>query len=136
MPGFTTKVHRDTDYLVTGTQKGATGTTVIDTGKDFKSCGVVAGLALKNDTAGTTGTVSSGVTENSFVSSITIANGATYRIFKTTSYNSKISTHYEDRRAGHKVTEKSQLSDRGYLPEDVDVDESNTHAWGPGEPWR
>ena len=43
--------HYDSEPLATGTHKGANGTlTIYDPGKDFKSCGVVPGLYIENDT--------------------------------------------------------------------------------------
>jgi len=133
MSGGVAVVHRDTDYLSTGTQKGS-GTTITDSGRDFKSCGVVAGLAVKNDTASTSGHVVS-VTENTVTTDIAFDSGATYRIFKTTTYNSVISRHYTDRRYGDKVTKKTELIN-GIKPEDRDYDEDRNKVFGPSQPWR
>lgn len=133
MAGGVAVIHRDTDYLSTGTQKSS-GVTIVDNGKDFKSCGVYAGLAVKNDTAATSGHVVS-VTENSVTTDISFASGATYRIFKTTTYNSVISRHYTDRRFGDKVTQKSELIN-GIKPEDRDYDENIKNVFGPGQPER
>jgi len=133
MSGGIAVTHRDTDYLATGTQKGS-GTTISDFGKDFKSCGVYAGLAVKNDTAVTSGHVVS-VTENTVVTDISFNTGATYRIFKTTTYDSVISKHYTDRRYGDKVTFKQELIE-GIKPKDRDYDEDRKHVFGPGQPWR
>lgn len=133
MSGGVQVVHRDTDYLCTGTQKGS-GVTITDTGKDFKSCGVYAGLAVYNDTASTTGHVVS-VTENAVVTDIAFNLGATYRIFKTDTYNSVISKHFTDRRYGDKVTHQEELVD-GIKPRDRDYDETHRHVFGPGQPER
>jgi len=131
MPGAQAETWRDTGYLATGTQKGS-GTTITDRGKDFKSCGIRAGLAVKNTTAVTSGHVVS-VTEDTVVTDIAFANGATYQIFKTATYNSKLATLYVDRRSAHKVTDPSQ-TEKGILVEDVDVDEYESHVFGPGQP--
>jgi len=133
MAGGVAVVHRDTDYLSTGTQKGS-GTTITDAGKDFKSCGVYAGLAVKNDTASTSGHVVS-VTENTVTTDIAFATGATYRIFKTTDYDSLISKHFTDRRFGDKVTNKAELIN-GIKPNDRDYDEEMRHVFAPGQPER
>jgi hypothetical protein len=133
MSGGVQVAHRDTDYLCTGTQKGS-GTTITDQGKDFKSCGVVKDLAVYNDTASTTGKVVS-CTENTVVTNIAFNAGATYRIFKTDTYNSLISKHFTDRRYGDKVTHQWELQD-GLKPRDRDYDETYRNTFGPGQPWR
>ena len=132
MPGAQTSTWRDTEYLVTGTQKGFVGGTITDRGKDFKSCGVAVGLAVKNVNQSTSGLVTS-VTEDTVGTDISFATGETYQIFKTTAYNTKIETHYEDKRAGHKVTNTSQ-TEKGVLVEDIDMDEYESNVFGPGQP--
>jgi hypothetical protein len=127
------EVWRDTAYLATGTQKGS-GTTITDRGRDFKSCGVFEGLAVKNTTAGTSGHVVS-ATEDVVVTDISFANGETYEIYKTATYNTKLATIYVDRRAGRKVTDPSQTVN-GILVEDDDLDREDRNAWGPGQPER
>ncbi len=130
--------HQTDDFLITGTHKGGTSTTISDRGKDFKSCGVYAGLAVKNTTDSTTGTVSSAVfsvTEDTVVTDITFHVGDVYKIYKTATYNSKIATIYLDRRAGRKVTDPSQTVD-GILVEDEDLDEHTKNVFGPGQPIR
>jgi hypothetical protein len=133
MPGAQAVVWRDTYALATGTQKGS-GTTITDRGKDFKSCGVRAGLAVKNTTASTSGHVVS-VTEDQIVTDIAFAAGATYEIYKTTTYDSKLATHYEDKRAGRKVVNPDQ-TENGVLIEDLDLDEHDKNVFGPGQPWK
>ncbi len=133
MPGANARVWRDDEYLATGTQKGS-GTTITDRGKDFRSCGVYPGLAVLNTTASTSGHVVS-VTEDTVVTDIAFAAGATYEIYKTATYDGKIETHFEDKRAGHKVVEKAE-TDNGVLIEDVDLDENEKNVFGTGQPWR
>jgi len=133
MSGGIAVTHRDTDYLATGTQKGS-GTTITDQGKDFKSCGVYAGLAVYNDTASTSGHVVS-CAENAVVTDIAFNAGATYRIFKTDTYDSVISKHYTDRRYGDKVTFKQELVN-GIKPKDMDYDENHKNVFAPGQPER
>jgi len=134
------QVHRDTDYLATGTHKGASAVMVLhDPGADFLSCGVSVGLAIYNDDDESNGLVTV-VSESSVTCTLAggtnnyWSSGDTYYIYKTSAYNTKISTIYTDRRAGHKVTEKSQLTDEGYLPEDVDLDQDDDNVFGPGQP--
>lgn len=162
MPGSQAVVWRDDHYLATGTQKGS-GTTITDRGKDFKSCGVRPGLAVKNCSTASLGVLMTetlqdiltedgqqiitqlaqgvvyghvvSVTEDTVVTDIPFYVNNVYEIFKTATYNSKISTHHEDRRAGHKITDPSQTY-HGVLIEDVDLDENNKNAWGPSQPWR
>src|SRR4030042_4140220 len=134
MPNARAEVWKDDDHLATGTHKGGTSTTITDRGKDFKSCGVYAGLAIKNTTDSTTGSVTS-ATEDEIVTNITFHNGDTYKVYCTSTYDSKIATFYIDRRAGHKVTHPDQLID-GVLAEDVDVDEHDKHVFGPWQPSR
>lgn len=133
--------HQTDDFLITGTHKGGTSTTISDRGKDFKSCGVIDGLAVKNTTDSTTGSVGSTVpalsdiTEDTVVTDITFHVGDVYKIYKTATYNSKIATIYIDRRAGKKVTDPSQTIN-GILLEDEDLDEHTKQVFGPGQPER
>lgn len=135
----TTHTHQTTDFLFAGTHKGSTSTTITDRGKDFKSCGVIDGLAVKNTTDSTTGSVGSAtpvlsdITEDTVVTDITFHNGDTYKIYKTATYDSKIATIYVDKRAGRKVTDPSQTVS-GILIEDQDLDEEERHIFGPGQP--
>ncbi len=164
MPGAQSEIWRDIEYLATGTQKGS-GTTITDRGKDFRSCGVRPGLAIKNITnnpgslittedglalmtedgkflvteAFVSNTITTGliisVTEDEVVTNIPFYKGDTYEIFKTSVYNSKLATIYVDRRAGRKVNDPSQTVN-GILIEDQDLDEHTRHIFGPGQPWR
>lgn len=134
MSGGVAVIHRDDDYLCTGTQKGSTGTTVTDRGKDFKSCGVMSDLAVLNDTAGTSGSIVS-CDEDSFVATISFTTGDTYEIYKTDTYNSKISTHFTDKRYGDKVTDRRELIN-GLKPRDIDVDEYTNKVFSKGQPER
>lgn len=129
----TTRTEHTRDFLATGTQKGS-GTTITDRGKDFKSCGVFASLAVANITGSTSGLVVS-ATEDEVVTNITFNSGDTYEIYKTTATGTKLTTFYVDRRSGRKVTDPSQTED-GILTEDVDLDEHEKNVWGPGQPWR
>jgi len=134
--------HRDTDPLCTGTHKRISGTLVLQNpGADFKSCGVMVGLAIYNNTDGSNGLVTA-VTEDSVTCTLsggsanTWTIGDTYNIYKTSAYNSLISSTYVDKRHGHKATNKADL-DNGIFPEDLDIDEDgNHHVFGPGQPER
>jgi len=134
MSGGIAEVHRDTSPLISGTHAGDTGLYIIEPDKQFKTFGAFAGLAVRNTTESTSGHIVS-VTEGSILTDITFHNGDAYEIYCTTTYNSKISTIYTDRLAGHKVTSQSDLID-GRLPEDVDLDKDNNHVFGPGQPFK
>jgi hypothetical protein len=135
------EVHRDTDPLFNGTHSGATGLTLRDKGAEFKSCGAAAGLAIYNDTDGSNGLVTSVDSEDALTCTLaggtlnTWTSGDEYSIYKTSAYNTKISTVYTDKRYGRKVTKKGELVD-GLFPEDVDLDEHNENVFGPGQPSR
>ena len=134
------QVHRDTDYLATGTHEGATGVMILrKKGADFLSCGIAIGLAIYNDDDESNGLITA-VTENTVTCTLAggtlnyWSNGDTYYIYKTAAYNTKLSTTYQCRRCGQKVTDKSELTDKGIHPECEDLDEYENHVFGPGQP--
>lgn len=133
MSGGVAVVQYDNDYLINGTQKGPTGTTIIQSGKDFLSCGAIAGLAVKNITTGTLGHIISS-TEFYVVTDITFSHNDSYEIYHTGDYNSVISTIFTDRRVGLKTVNTNEL-ENGLFPDDRDVDENGSRVFGPGEPW-
>jgi hypothetical protein len=113
---------------------------LLDPGKDFKSCGVMAGLAIHNDTDGSNGLVTE-VHEDYLFCTLSggaldiWTNGDQYSIYKTAAYGTKISTHHTDKRFGRKVTGKDALFN-GLRPEDEDLDEYTDNVFGPGQPER
>lgn len=113
---------------------------ITEVGKDFKSCGVVVGLAFSNTTDVSTGVISA-VSENSITVTLSggtnnsMSDGDEYEIYKTTTYNAKLSTHFEDRRYGHKVIDKDMLED-GIKPDEIDVDEHQRRVFSPDQPWK
>lgn len=137
----TPELNRDNDPLATGTHKGASGgLTINDPGADFLSCGITVGLAVKNDSDGSSG-LTTAVTEDTVTTTLTggtantWTNGDTYEIYRTATYNSIISRIWTDIRHGRKATDKSQLVD-GLFPEDRDLDEEDENVFGPGQPER
>ena len=134
MGGAIAEIHRDTDPLIAGTHAGGTGTTLTDNGQLFNML-AYAGLAIRNTTDSTSGNITTVTDDHNLVTDVTFHNGDEYEVYCTTTYNSKISTIYTDRLAGHKVTERSQLID-GRLPEDNDLDRRDDHVFGPGQPWQ
>lgn len=137
-----TETHRDIYPLFESTHKGASGgLTLRDPGACFKSCGALVGSAIYNETDASNGLITV-VTEDEVTCTLaggslnTWSNGDTYQIYATSAYNTKISSIQTDRRAGHKVTNKSDLTDEGYLPEDVDLDQDDKNVFGPGQPIR
>ena len=135
------ETHRDTDPLATGTHKGAASLTINDPGKDFDSCGVMVGLAVKNTTDVSAGLVTA-VTEDTVTCTLaggslnTFTNGDTYAIYKTATYNSLISSIYVDKRFGHRAVTRDELTENNLFPEDVDLDENGEKVFGKGQPQR
>lgn len=126
------EIHRDSEYLATGTHKRLAASSVLnDESSEFKSCGVVVGSLIKNTTDGSEGAITS-VSEHQI--GVTLAGGTndywsvgdTYEIYKTATYNSVISSIYTDRSRGWR-SDKETL-DRGWKKEDVDEDRDNKHA--------
>jgi len=137
MAGGTTEVHTDADYMSTGTHDRAdAATTLHDKGKDFKSCGVLIGSYIENETSGENSKVAT-VTEDEITTDddITWDNGQTYKIYKTATKGSIISSQWTDVSRGWK-TPKKELQ-RGWKPEDIDLDENKPgRVFGPGQPER
>ncbi len=128
--------------LMTGTHKGADGASVLsDPGADFKSCGADpnVGQLVLNDTDSSEGVVTA-ATEDTVTCTLaggsnnSWANGDTYIILKTGVENSVISTHWEEKRFGTKVTNPAELNEDGVFPADADIDEEDEEVWGPGQP--
>lgn len=141
MSGGVAEIHKDTDPLVAKTFAGVSGgLTIREIGADFKSCGVYPGLAVRNVTDGSSGHVVS-ASEDIVVITLaggilnTLSDGDEYEIYKTTTYNSTISTHYVDRRYGHKVTKSEELVD-GIKKDELDIDEYERNVFSPGQPWK
>lgn len=136
------EIHRDDDHIATGTHKGATsGTVLSDPGKDFRSCGIIAGVVVKNITDGSQALITA-VTEDAITTAALTGgtsndwtSGDTYKVYATATYNSIISTIWTDKRHGHKATRKDQLED-GLFQEDRDLDEKGDKVFGAGQPER
>lgn len=140
MAGGIASTLRDTNPLVSGTYSGPNGVLSITDDKDFKSCGVVVGLAIRNTTDVSSGLITA-VSEKSITFTLTggtantMTEGDEYEIYKTTTYNSKLSTHYEDRRYGHKFVNPDQLVD-GIPADELDVDEYERNVFSSDQPMR
>ena len=136
------EIHRDNDHIATGTHKGATsGTILSDPGADFKSCGIIDGVLVKNITDGSQALITA-VAEDSITTAALTGGtsndwtaGDTYKIYATATYNSVISTIWTDKRHGHKANRPDQLED-GIFEEDWDLDEKEKHVFGPSQPER
>lgn len=120
--------------------RGNNSASLIDLGKDFKSCGVEVDMLLKNTTDGSEGAITA-VTEDTVTA--TLADGTDndwdvgdeYEIYLTGTEDSFISSIYTDKSRGWKVTSPDELDeDTEWFPEDIDVDEYDDYAWGPGQP--
>lgn len=132
--------HIDDDYLATGTHKGADGGKVLrNKGADFWSCGITAGVAVYNTTDGSDGVVTA-VTEDEVTCTLadgtsdTWTRGDTYKIYKTDTKDSAISTLSTDRRFGRKVVKDDILNSKGFFLDDVDLDQDQDHVFGPNQP--
>jgi hypothetical protein len=138
MPGGVLEKHIDDSPLATGTHKNLAASAYLsDPGADFKSCGVMTDVLIKNTTDGSSGTVSA-VTEDTVTGTLSggtnnsWAIGDTYEIYITATENSTISTIWTDKSRGWR-SDKVKL-DRGWKPEDVDLDRDERHVFGPGQP--
>lgn len=133
------ETHKDSEALATGTHQGLDGASALfSKDADFKSCGIVPGVAIYNTNQGTNGLITA-VTETEITDDTNSWDyGDTYEIYKTATKNSLISTIGVDKSRGWKVIEKKELNSRGWLPEDqdLDVDEDGFEIdiFGPGQP--
>lgn len=134
------ETHKDDEALATGTHKGSNGASALYDKADFKSCGVIPGLAIYNTTQGTNGLTVT-ITETSVTDDTnTWDNGDSYAIYKTAVKDSVISTIAVDKSRGWKVTRRNELDSNGWLPKDhdIDVDEDGFYIdpppFGPGQP--
>lgn len=124
MGGGRLEVHRDSDYLATGTHRGANGTTLIDPTANFSVFVAQTGLYIENVTTGEHSTILAlNDLEITTTDGITWNSGDTYKIYKTSSKNSLISKEWTDSSRGWK-SDKRDLVD-GWLPEDIDIDRDN-----------
>lgn len=135
MPGGAAEIHYDNEPLISGVHEGSSGTTLCKRGADFRSCGVIPGLAIYNDTSGNHTTVIS-ASETEVVTSIMWHAGDAFSIYKTSTKDSFISLINVDLRFSQKVTRQSELNELGLKPEDTDVDETERDVFGPGQPER
>jgi hypothetical protein len=103
--------------------------------QQFKSCGAAIGAAIRNVTQSTAGHITA-VTETTVTSdnAVTWNRNDVCAIYITATAGSRISSIETDRRFGQKVTNKSELNEFGYKPEDTDIDETERNVWGEGQP--
>jgi len=139
MAGGRKERHIDDEYLMTGTHKAATSTTLRDAKADFGSCGAMKGLYIANITqAGkieTSISLIDTVTEEEITTDDDVPwyNGDVYEIYKTASKNSPISSIWTDRSRGWKSDPKDLVD--GWKPEDEDIDRNNPgRVFGPNQP--
>ena len=135
MSGGTAEIHRDNDYMATGTHGGADGASVLTDSADFKSCGINAdvGQYVENTTQSTGGNVTASTESTLTVDGVTWDNGDTYKVYITATKNQKISSVWTDVSRGWKA-DKKELSD-GWRAEDVDIDDKGRKkVFGPGQP--
>jgi hypothetical protein len=112
----------------------ATGAVLRKQGADFRSCGVLPGVVCYNVTAGTHGLITA-VDENSVTATgVTWTAGDTFSIYATAAKDAVLGQIYTDLRFGRKAEKKVDLTETGYFPEDVDLDETERDVFGPGQP--
>lgn len=140
MAGGAREIHKDDDPFAKGAHKWPANSSVLrDPGKDFKSCGVQTGVLIKNITDGSEGLITA-VTEDTIT--VTLSGGTDndwdvgdeYEVYITDTYESIISSIWTDRSRGWK-SDKDKLN-RGWRPEDEDLDRETKHVFGPGQPER
>jgi len=134
------EIHLDSDYIATGTNDGADGgLTLRNMSADFKSCGIGEGVAVYNDTDGSSGLTVT-ITESEILCTLaggtnnTWTKGDTYYIYKTATKDSFISALNTDRLFGRKVSLGDQLTSKGRFSEDTDLDERTDKVFSPGYP--
>ena len=122
------------NVILTETEKK---TTLRHLGYPFKSLGARPGLAIENETTGEVSTIAT-ASEDGYITTtdnIEWSNGDTYKIYKTATKGSLISTNWVDLSRGWK-SRKSELKD-GWRDEDIDLDKDNPgKVFGPGQPSR
>jgi len=154
--GGVAEIHYDTDPLATGTHKAGGNHTgaLYDPGAYFRTAGIpkanvnydeIPGgtdefLMVENVTQGWYSYVWISPQDGNGERQISTALfdwtvGDTYKIYKTKTKGSKISTIYTDRIYGQKVTRPEQLH-KGHPSDDVDLDIDNRNVFGPGQPER
>jgi hypothetical protein len=137
-----TIIHTDSDPLIRCThQYGSGGMILKHKNQDFKSCGVIVGLAIYNDTDGSNGLVTE-VTEDSVTCTLSGGTnnywsyGDQASIYKTATKDSYISKNTVDRSRGWKVTSENELDKDGFLIGDGDKDRDDKEVWSSGFPER
>lgn len=139
--------HTDSEPLATGTQKGQAlyvstkGAWLYDPKADFRSCGVVVGAFIENETTGASGVINSVTEDTIWVhlsggSATSFSTGDTYNIYKTDEKDSAISSIHTDRMYGRKIFKRSEVNERGHFPKDEDLDADRDHVFGPLQPER
>ena len=143
------ETHKDDSYFSTGTHKRGSSASLVDPGNLFVTFGVAVGMLIKNTTDSSEGAITA-VTEDEIEVTLTGGtnntweSGDTYEIYLTGTYNSVISSIGVDNSRGWKVTDKKELNDYGFRPEDADIDRdskghrlpNNKIPFGPGQPSR
>lgn len=163
MPGGTLEIHRDTDYLASGTHTGiSSGVLVIDgqtvyidgetitiggagaagspTLEDktyeFRSNGIIPGQYIENVTQSTNSKIAT-VTEDQITTEDDIAwqNGDEYKIYKTSTKGGIISSQWVDLSRGVSSDRKKLVG--GWFEKDIDIDDrGRKNIFGPGQPSR
>jgi hypothetical protein len=153
MSGGTSETHKDSDYMFTGTHHGADGATYLyDKDANFKTLGVHLDSEnmVENVTQSTYGVVKT-VTDSNLSAyngninvfpitfpaafPVTWNYGDTYKIYKTETKNSVISSIWTDLSAGWRSDPDELIN--GWRAEDIDIDDrGRKKVFGPNQPER
>jgi hypothetical protein len=129
-----TEVHKDDNYLATGTHDRGVSTTLHVKSADFKSYGISVGIYIENETRGLASIIAT-VTEEEITTRDEIAwvRGDTYKIYITNIKGSVISTEWVDLSRGWKTPRRDLI--RGWREDDIDFDrDSHKGVFAPGQP--
>ena len=121
--------------MATGTHKRGSGSaSLVNPGKNFKSCGIRIGMPIFNLTQVTDGLVTA-VTEDSVTDDTnTWDTDDEYEIYAQEK-DSAVSSIVIDKRYGRKTNPKLMI-DEELRPEDRDLDEDGEDVFGPNQPSR
>lgn len=139
MGGGTREIYKDDQPLATGSHEGGTGATLLDYEAQFDVFVGEVGKYVENVSRGTASTIAT-LTSNEITTAAGIEwqRGDTYKIYKTSAKNSKISTEWVDVSRGWQ-NPKETMTD-GWRREDRDIDRpaggGHRNVFGPGQPER
>lgn len=115
--------------------RGAAATSLRDDSIDFVKFGVTTGLYCENVTRSTGATIDTVTSHEITATGVEWRMGDTYRIYRTATKNSIISSHWTDVSRGWKISRSDDITNDGWRREDLDLDYPNRRkVFGPGQP--